>query len=160
MTALDDRPVCTTPTGGADGAPAPADSVRLLCDGLPSQAAGPRFRFSEPNPVAAGRTYAQSLFQDLPYMVGVLVRRELHLTEPEWNDLVTTGGALDVTGPGECRMPFTLDAFASAPYWPDEQAPKEVCPDCWGSGYSVDDDATMTGALGRLFVCFCARGSA
>jgi len=59
----------------------------LLCDGLPRQAAGPRFRFGEANPVAVGRSYAQSLFADLPYMVGVLVRWELHLTEAEWNCL-------------------------------------------------------------------------
>ena len=84
--------------------------------GCPTQAAGPRFRFAQPNPAGvAGRTYAQSLFAELPYMVGVLVRRDLHLTETQWDGLVVTGAALDVTGPGEYRVPFTLDVIASPP---------------------------------------------
>ena len=82
--------------------PSPDD---VLCDGLPRQAAGPRFRFIQPNPAgAAGRSYAQSLFAELPYMVGVLVRRDLHLTEDQWDGLVATGAALDVAGPGEYRV--------------------------------------------------------
>ena len=62
--------------------------------------------FAQLNPVgAAGRTYAQSLFAELPYMVGVLVRRDLHLTEDQWDGLVATCFALDVAGPGEYRVP-------------------------------------------------------
>jgi hypothetical protein len=128
----------------------------VLCDGLPQHSAGPRFRFCEANPVAPGRTYAQSLLADLPYMVGVLVRLDLHLTEMEWDCLVTTGAALDVAGPGEFRVPFTLDVIASPPDRTG-RAPDGVCPDCWGTGYDIDTDATMTGVLGALFVCFCAR---
>jgi hypothetical protein len=127
-----------------------------MCDGLPRQAAGPRFRFSEPNPAAPGRSYAQSLFADLPYMVGVLVRLDLHLSEAEWDCLVVTGAALDVAGPGEFRVPFTLDVVASPPDRAG-RAPDGACPDCWGTGYAIDDDATMTGVLGGLFACFCVK---
>ena len=75
------------------------DSV--LSDGLPRQAAGPRFRFAQPNPAGvAGRTYAQSLFVELPYMVGVLVRRDLRLTEAEWDGLVCAGVCAGRDGPG------------------------------------------------------------
>jgi hypothetical protein len=129
-----------------------------MCDGLLRQAAGPRFRFVEPNPAAAGRSYAQSLYADLPYMVGVLVRWDLHLTEAEWNCLVAEGAALDVTGSGEYRVPFTLDVVASPPDRPG-RAPDEVCGECWGTGYGIDDDQTMTGVLGGLFVCFCTQAS-
>ena len=45
-------------------------------------------------------------------MVGGLVRRDLHLTEEQWDGLVATGSALDVTGPGQYRVPFTLDVIA------------------------------------------------
>jgi hypothetical protein len=131
-----------------------AGAATLTCDGLPQQAAGPRFRFAEPNPVAPGRTYAQSLFADLPYLVGVLVRWELHLTEAEWDCLVAAGAALDVTGAGEFRVPFTLDVIASPPVRAG-RPPDEVCGDCWGTGYGIDDDASMTSLLGGLFVCFC-----
>ncbi len=121
------------------------------------QAAGPRFRFDEPNPTVTGRTYAQSLYAELPYMVSVLVRTELQLTEAVWDCLVTAGVSLHVTGSGEYRMPLTLDVIAAPTGHPD-RAPAGVCPDCWGSGYSVDEDGTMTGVVGRLFVCFCAQG--
>jgi len=88
-------------------------------------------------------------------MVGVLVRLDLHLTEPAWDRLVTTGAALALAGPAEYRVPFTLDVVAS-PTHRAGRAPDGACPDCWGSGYGVDEDATMTGVLGGLFVCFCA----
>jgi hypothetical protein len=128
----------------------------VLSDGLPRQAAGPRFRFAQPNPAGvAGRTYAQSLFVELPYLVGVLVRRDLRLTEAEWDGLVCAGVALDVTGPEEYRVPFTLDVIASPPDRAG-QPPDDVCADCWGTGYEIDSDATMTGVLGGLFRCFCA----
>jgi hypothetical protein len=139
--------------GSATGARATGESG-LMIDGFPRQAAGPRFRFADANPTEAGRSYAQSLFAELPYMVGVLVRWELHLTEVEWDRLVTTGAALDVTGPGEFRVPFTLDVVASPPDRAG-RAPDGVCADCWGTGYEIDSDATMTGVLGGLFVCFC-----
>jgi hypothetical protein len=148
MTALVDHATPTAVHGRLRNA--------VLCDGLPRDAAGPRFRFGEVNPTAGGRTYAQSLFPDLPYLVGVLVRLELHLTEAEWDCLVTSGAALDVTGMGEFRVPFTLDVIASPPCRAG-RVPDEVCLDCWGTGYSIDDDATMTGVLGGLFVCFCAQ---
>lgn len=147
MSALDDRPVVL------DREKYPAND--LLCDGLPRQAAGPRVRFAESNPAGApGRTYAQSLFAELPYMVGVLVRADLHLTEAQWDGLVATGAALDVTGAGQYRVPFTLDVIASPP---DRvgRAPDGVCDDCWGTGWEIDSDGTMTGVLGGLFRCFC-----
>ena len=147
MTALVDH---ATPTAVPRHVRAP-----VLCDGLPREAAGVRFRFGEANPTAAGRTYAQSLYSDLPYMVGVLVRWHLHLTADEWDLLVTTGAALDVTGSEELRMPFTLDVVASPPCRAG-RAPDGVCPDCWGTGHCIDDDATMTGVLGGLFVCSCS----
>ncbi len=128
----------------------------LMCDGLPRQAAGPRFRFNQPNPVAAGRTYAQSLYAELPYLVGVLVRGDLRLSETEWDCLVVTGAALDVTGSGEYRVPFAFDLTASVLERPG-RAPDGVCPDCWGTGMEIDSDGTITGVLGQLFVCFCAR---
>src|SRR3954471_8825886 len=100
---------------GTSTAPRPARES-VLCDGLPRQAAGPRVRFAESNPAGVpGRTYAQSLFAELPYMVGVLVRVDLQLTETQWDGLVATGAALDATGPGEYRVPFTLDVVASPP---------------------------------------------
>lgn len=145
MTALDDRPVALR-TSGTD---------RLMCDGLPRLAAGPRFRFGQPNPVVARRAFAQSLFEDLPYMIGVLVRYELGLTAAEWDCLVAGGVALDVTGPGEYRVPFTLDVIASPPDRAGS-APEGVCGDCWGTGYDIDNDASMTGVVGGLFRCFCA----
>jgi hypothetical protein len=148
MTVLVDH---VTPT-----APCPPDGV--LCDGLPRQAAGPRFRFAEPNPTVAGRSYAQSRFAELPYMVGVLVRLDLRLAEDEWNDLAARGAVLSVTGLGEYRVPFTLDVVASPPDRPG-RAPDEVCGECWGTGYGIDDDQTMTGVLGGLFVCFCTQAS-
>ena len=85
MSALDDRPVVL------DREKYPAND--LLCDGLPRQAAGPRVRFAESNPAGApGRTYAQSLFAELPYMVGVLVRADLHLTEAQaWTSSSSPG---------------------------------------------------------------------
>jgi hypothetical protein len=80
----------------------------VLCDGLPRQAAGPRFRFAQLNPAGvAGRTYAQSLFVELPYLVGVLVRRDLHLSEAQWDGLVATGAPCTSRGRGStgCRSP-------------------------------------------------------
>ncbi len=120
------------------------------------QAAGPRFRFDEPNPTVAGRTYAQSLYAELPYMVSVLVRTELQLTEAVWDCLVTAGVSLHVTGSGEYRIPFTFDLIAPVLERPG-QPPEGVCPDCWGTGMEIDSDGTITGVLGQLFVCFCAR---
>jgi hypothetical protein len=124
--------------------------------GRTAGATAPRFRFDEPNPTVMGRTYAQSLYAELPYMISVLVRTELHLTEAAWDSLVTAGVSLHLTGSGEYRMPLTLDVIAPPMQHPG-RAPADVCPDCWGSGYSVDEDGTMTGVVGRLFVCFCAQ---
>ena len=104
MTALANHTIRTVPRR-------PVDSV--MCDGLLRQAAGPRFRFSESNPAGTGRTYAQSRFAELPYLVGVLVHRDLGLSEVEWDDLVAVGAVLALTGPGEYRVPFTLDVIAS-----------------------------------------------
>ena len=87
-------------------------------------------------------------------MVGVLVGRELGLTGPQWDGLVVSGGVLDVTGTGEYRVPFTLDVVASPPDRAG-RPPDDVCLDCWGTGYEIDSDATMTGILGGLFVRFC-----
>ncbi len=147
MTVLAEHATLPTHRPAHDGA---------LCDGLPRQAAGPRFRFDQPNPVAARRTYAQSLYAELPYLVGVLVRGDLRLSETEWDCLVVTGAALDVTGAGEYRIPFTFDLTASVLERPG-RAPEGVCPDCWGTGMEIDSDGTITGVLGQLFVCFCAR---
>ena len=128
----------------------------VSCDRLPRHAAGPRFDFAQPNPAGvSGRTYAQSLFAELPYMVGVLVRAELQLTEAQWDGLVATGAALDVTGPGQYRVPFTLDVIASPPDRAGHP-PDGVCDDCWGTGWEIDSDGTMTGVVGGLFRCFCA----
>lgn len=146
MTLLDD---VTTPHHHR------SPGTRPMCDGLPRHAAGPRFRFNQSNPVAQGCTYADTTFADLPYMVGVLVRGELHLTDAEWDCLVAAGAALDVTGPGEYRVPFTLDVTASPPERIG-RPPDDVCGECWGTGYDIDADRSMTGVLGALFVCFCA----
>jgi hypothetical protein len=147
MTVLVDHCTSTVRCGVPDG---------VSCDGLPRQAAGPRVRFAESNPAGVpGRTYAQSLFAELPYMVGVLVRAELHLTEAQWDGLVATGAALEVTGPGQYRVPFTLDVIASPPDRAGH-APDGVCDDCWGTGWEIDSDGTMTGVVGGLFRCFCA----
>jgi hypothetical protein len=133
-----------------------AHDVVVMCDGLPRQAAGPRFRFDQLNPaVAGGRTYAQSLFAELPYMVGVFVRTELRLTEEAWDSLVLAGGVSQIAGPGEYRIPFTLDVVVPVAERPG-RVPDEVCPGCWGTGYEIDSDATMTGTMGRLYVCCCA----
>ncbi len=153
MTVLDEHPVSSS--SPASSPPTPHSMPRSATTGLAAGAAEPRFRFDELNPTVAGRSYARSLYAELPYMVSVLVRTELHLTEAVWDCLVIAGVALHVTGPGEYRMPLTLDVIAPPMGHPD-RAPAEVCPDCWCSGYSVDEDGTMTGVLGRLFVCVCA----
>ena len=124
--------------------------------GSPIRRLGPGSASRSPNPAGVpGRTYAQSLFAELPYMVGVLVRAELHLAEEQWDGLVVTGAALDVTGLGQYRVPFTLDVIASPPDRAG-RAPEGVCGDCWGTGWEIDSDATMTGVVGGLFRCFCA----
>jgi hypothetical protein len=86
---------------------------------------------------------------------GCSCARSCTLTEGQWDGLVVTGAALDVTGLGEYRVPFTLDVIASPPDRAGRM-PDGVCPDCWGTGWGIDSDATMTGVLGGLFRCFCA----
>ena len=89
-------------------------------------------------------------------MVGVLVRPDLHLTEAQWDRLVATGAALDVTGPGEYRVPFTLDVIASPPDRAG-RAPDGVCDGLLGHRLRRSTATrTMTGVLGGLFRCFCA----
>lgn len=147
MTVLVDHGTPTAHRPSPDG---------IACDGLPRQAAGPRFQFRQPNPAGVpGRTYAQSLFAELPYLVGVLVRAELCITEQQWDGLVVTGGVLDVTGPWEYRVPFTLDVIASPPDRAG-RAPDGVCEDCWGTSWEIDSDGTMSGVVGGLFRCFCS----
>jgi hypothetical protein len=133
-----------------------AHDTVVMCDGLPRQAAGPRFRFDQLNPTITGRrTYAQSLLAELPYMVGVFVLAELGLTEEAWDGLVLAGASGEIAGSGEYRIPFTLDVIVAVAERPG-RVPDEVCAGCWGTGYEIDSDATMTGTRGRLCVCSCA----
>lgn len=114
-------------------------------------AAGPSFRFTDRNPLT-GVSFARSAFEDLPYLVGVLVRRELLLSDMEWDCLLTSGSTLFVTGRGEFRVPFALAPTAERP--PPCLSPG-MCRDCRGSGYTQDTDLSMTGVANAWAACMC-----
>jgi len=51
-----------------------------------------------------------------------------------------------------------FDRLKEAHFLRDVGLPGEMhpqCDDCWGTGYEIDSDATMTGVMGGLFRCFC-----
>ena len=164
MTVLDDPPrpapswaprTASGPHEQTTGARAARDFDQTI-DGLSRHAAGPRFRFTDTNPVT-GRSYGRSSWSDLPYLIWVLVRDEVRLTDAEWDCLVASDSALDVVGSGEFRIPFTLDVTAVA-HRRVGRPPEGVCGDCWGTGFDFDFDASMTGIADALFVCECAGG--
>jgi hypothetical protein len=147
----------------------PPQSARdaVLCDGLLRHATGLRFRFTDRNPLTDG-PYGASLWDDLPYCIGVLVRQELRVGPEEWDRRVAAGVTADVVGPGEYVVPLTVGLLP--PYLricvglPGEVGaltPRgllgldALCPDCWGSGLQVDYDASMTGFRNALFLCCC-----
>jgi hypothetical protein len=126
---------------------------RAMVDGQSHDVAGVRFRFTDCNPLTR-KPYACSRWWELPYLIGWLLREELQIPDVVWDCLVSRGSALDMVGPWEYRVPFTLDATAVTSRRIG-RPPEDACREWWDSGLDVDTDTSMTGVTNAVFVCEC-----
>jgi hypothetical protein len=111
------------------------------------------FSFADVNPLT-GVAFMRSRFEDLPYLVGLVVHR-LCLSDREWDRLVGAGGvAEEIDCFRQRQIPFTLACSV-----PDQSGdpPEGLCGDCWGTGVLADSDGSMSGIIGCAIVCLCVR---
>jgi hypothetical protein len=144
-------------TAAARDAGQPADRGVPVIDELPAHAAGLRFRFTDRNPLT-GMPYASSPWPDLPYLIRVLIRDQLLITEAAWVCLLARSRVLDMVGPWQFWIPFTLDLAVDTTAVAHRRCgrpPDGVCGNCWGTGIEFDDDSSMTGTANALYVCSC-----
>jgi hypothetical protein len=124
---------------------------------VPDTFAPTTFRFSEINPVVRNKTYAESMFRDLPdWAMNVVLDAGYRMHT--WNALVRNRTVMEV-GAFRAEHPF-----ASGKDWArtvarrEKQGPPKdgnTCEECWGTGLSHDYDASVTGIRNAPYVCFC-----
>jgi hypothetical protein len=117
------------------------------------------FRFRDRNPIT-GLPYLRSLWDALPYWIGVLVTEQWSLTPQRWDHLVAAGQAAGLVGTRAYPVPLTAPPGTPLPaVLPTAGLGgrcRDMCPDCVGRGVLVDHDGQMTGHPGAVHACVCA----
>jgi hypothetical protein len=112
------------------------------------------FRFTDANP-EMGRSYAESVFRDLPEFMQDFVEDVLDLCVEKWNVLVALGKVLEFTGTGRYTIPASLPCVRRLARRGEGRS--GFCPECDGSLVMIDTDGSYTGVLGTPVICTCVR---